>query len=300
MTIQKLIVATDYSEQANVAIEHAVAVARKTGAEVIIMHALGLSQADPSMPYPVAIPEVYAKQVAEIRKDEREKLANLASSYAESGVNVSSFFSEEMPEEGIVDAAEETQSDLIVVGSHGRKGLSRFLLGSVAERVAKKANCDVLVAREETPKNGYKHILVPTDFSAVSDMAMARAMELVADGGTIELFHCWQLPGGPVTYWGKVGPGLRENIKNGAQEYGEKSIKKFARDNVNFVFKAQEGDARHELEDRIDEGGFDLVVMGTHGRRGLQRMILGSVTESIIRHTKKSVYMVRSPEIETK
>ena len=155
------------------------------------------------------------------------------------------------------------------------------------------ADCDVLVARDVVPEGGYNRILVPTDFSEVSDKAIAAAATLVNVEGEVELFHAWQMPGGAATYWGEVGDGLRENIRRGALEFGMKSISGYAGSPGEFSFSEEEGDARHALQKRVDSGEYDLVVMGTHGRRGLGRMLLGSVTESTIRHTKKSVYLVR-------
>ncbi len=293
MSLKKIVVATDFSEQAEVATSHAFALAKKSGAELHVVHALGISAVGAAMPYPVTVPEVYSVQVSEIRKAERERLDSLCESFSGQGVTVIPVFVEAHPDEGIVHAATEIGADLIVVGSHGRSGLSRFLLGSIAEAVAKRAECDVLVARDVVPEGGYSRILVPTDFSEVSDKAIAAAAMLVNTKGEVELFHAWQMPGGAATYWGEVSDGLRENIRRGAMEFGLKSIAGYAGSPGEFSFSEEEGDARHALQKRVDSGQYDLVVMGTHGRRGLGRMLLGSVTESTIRHTKKSVYLVR-------
>lgn len=293
MTLKKIVVATDFSEQAEVATSHALALAKKMGAELHVVHALGISAVSASMPYPVAVPEVYSAQVSEIHQSEKAKLDALCESFASEGITVIPVFVEENATDGIVNAAEKISADLVVVGSHGRSGLSRFLLGSVAEAVAKRAGCDVLVARNEAPEGGYQRLLVPTDFSEVSDKATAAAAVLVNPEGHVDVFHSWQMPGGPATYWGEVGDGLRENIRRGALEFGLKAISAYASEPGKFSFSEEEGDARALLQKRVEGGDYDLIVMGTHGRRGLGRVLMGSVTETTIRHTDRSVYLVR-------
>ena len=298
MTLSKIVVGTDFSDQAKTAVGHAMSLSRHTGAKMTLMHALSMPEPDYTMPYPVTTPAVYVEQVEEIISTARTNLEDLRERLMGQGVDISHVFVNEMPDRGVVQVANEAEADLIVVGSHGRTGLSRFLIGSVAEQVARKASCDVLVARDEVPAGGYQRLLVPVDFSEVSGRAVARAAELLQPGGTIDLLHCWQLPGGSVTYWGSVGPGLRESIERGARDFGQKIVDKYSSDTVNINFQVEEGDARHIIEKKIQAGEYDLLVMGSHGRKGVNRLLLGSVTASIIKHVKGSVYVVRSKEPE--
>jgi K+-sensing histidine kinase KdpD len=127
------------------------------------------------MPYPVTTPAIYVEQVEEIVKEARAKLDEMRERLIGQGVEVSHVFVNDMADRGIVAVAKETNADLIVVGSHGRTGISRFLIGSIAERVVRHAHCDVLVARGDAPSGGFKNVLLPVDFSEVSDRAMARA-----------------------------------------------------------------------------------------------------------------------------
>jgi nucleotide-binding universal stress UspA family protein len=294
MTIAKIIVGTDFSQQAEAAVEHSLAVARHAGAEVVLMHALSMPEPDYVMPYPVTTPAIYVEQVDAIVKEARAKLDEMRERHIGQGVEVSHVFVNDMADRGLVQVATETEADLVVVGSHGRTGISRFLLGSVAEKVVRRAPCDVLVARGDAPAGGYKRILLPVDFSEVSDRAMARAAELVEPGGKVDLLHCWQLPGGSVTYWGSVGPGLGESIVKGANEFGRKAIERVGTTNAEFSLAIEEGDARHSIEKRTENGDYDLVLMGSHGRKGINRALLGSVAESTLRHLKTAVYVARA------
>ena len=294
MTASKIIVTTDFSEQAEVALQHAMSLARHSGSEVILMHALSMPYAGFSMPYPVAIPGLYQDQVKEIQVDARNRLEEQRERFLGQGVEMSHVFLDEVADRGVVSAAADSKANLIVVGSHGRTGLTRFLLGSVAERIVRRAECDVLVARGTAPAGGYKRILVPTDFSEMGDRAVACATELVAPDGIIDVLHCWQLPGRPVTYWGAVGPGLRESIQLGAIDFGKKCTDKFTGISAEMTFTSEEADPRHSIEKREKSGDYDLIVMGSHGRKGLNRFLLGSVTESTLRHVGVSVYVVRT------
>ncbi len=295
MAISKIIVGTDFSEQAERAVEHAMAVARHTGAELVLMHALSMPEPDYVMPYPITTPAIYVEQVDTIVKEARAKLDEMRERLIGQGVEVSHVFVNEMADRGIVSVAKETNADLIVVGSHGRTGISRFLIGSIAEKVVRRAHCDVLVARGDAPTGGYKHILLPVDFSEVSDRAMARASILAEPEGKVDMLHCWQLPGGSITYWGSVGPGLGESIVKGATAFGRKAIAKVSESKAEFSLAVEEGDARNNIEKRTSSGEYDLVVMGSHGRKGINRVMLGSVAESTLRHLKTSVYVTRPP-----
>lgn len=292
MTISKILVGTDFSDQADNAIHHAMLIGRKTGAEVVLVHALSMPSADYASPYPVTVPHLYAEQVDEIVAASRKRLEDERERIKGQGVEVSQAFIDDMPDRGIVAAAEKSNAKLIVVGTHGRRGLSRFLIGSIAQRVAHRATTDVLVAKSMAPDK-YQRILVPTDLSEHSEMALQRAIQLIAPGGTIDLLHLWQLPGGSVTYWGKVGPGLRESVHKGTTDYGDKLIARFSDVDAKICFSSEEGDARHEILDRLDHSRYDLVVMGSHGRKGLNRVLLGSVAEAIVSHAKQSVYLAK-------
>lgn len=296
MTLSKIIVGTDFSEQAECALKQSMVLARHSGADLVLVHALSLPEPNYSTPYPIATPVAYAEQIEEITIEARKKLEGLRESYLGQGVEISHVFIRDMPGRGIVEYASEVKADLIVMGSHGRTGLSRFLIGSVAEKVATTATCDVMIARGEVPSGGYKKILVPVDYSNSGDLAIARATELVEVDGSIELFHCWQLPGGAGIYWGVISPALRDSLREGGQAYGEQRMERFASERSHFNLVLKEGDARHSIRKRVESGDYDLVVMGTHGRKGLNRLLLGSVSQNVLRHSTKPVYLVRAAE----
>jgi nucleotide-binding universal stress UspA family protein len=163
-------------------------------------------------------------------------------------------------------------------------------LGSIAEQVVRHAKKDVLVARGHQPSGGYKKILVPTDFSDSSTQGLERAYEVVEPGGEIVLLHCWTLPGAGLTYWGPVGPELRKEIIAATESYADKFVPKHKQDHAKLTFKHLEREPKRGIQHELEEAGdYDLVVTGSHQRKGLNRWLLGSVAEATVRHSPCSV-----------
>lgn len=293
MALSRILVGTDFSDRAEFAAHHAMVIARHTGAEVILMHAMVLGTEEFSPPYAFELPGLFEDKATEIIARSRRRLEDERSRLLGQGVELSHVFVNEAPEKGIVSAAEKSKANLIVLGTHGREGLRRFLVGSVAQRVVHRAGCDVLVAREAPADNRYSQILVAIDFSKQSEMALQRALELVERGGQISLLHCWTIPGSGRTYWGPLGPALRTAIHESANKQCQALVDTFQTSDVEIVFSCEEGNARHIIIERLDAGAQDLVILGSHGRQGVSRLVLGSVAESVLAHAHHSVYIAR-------
>src|SRR5439155_3397886 len=103
------------------------------------------------------------------------------------------------PGEIVAQVAKDRAADLIVIGTHGHTGISRFLLGSVATSVLRHAPCDVLVCRGTSGPSPFLRPLVATDFSPNAARALKNAARLAGAGVAIEVVHAWQLPTGS---WG--------------------------------------------------------------------------------------------------
>jgi len=293
MTIKKIIFATDFSEQAEDASTHALAIAQRTGAELEVANALPAPSIDFAVPYAVATPGFTPEQLKQYFDEGRTRLHDAAELLRASGTSVSETLVEDLPTRGVAQLAEDHKADLIVMGTHGRKRVARFLLGSVAQWVASHVDCDVLAARGEAKEGGYKRILVPTDFSDYSIQALERAFELVAPGGTIDIIHYWKIPVGSASYWGSLGKDLRQSIRTGATTYGEKLVDKYDTDDVTTTFMQEETEVRRGISDRMSSDEYDLVVLGSHGLHGVKKVLLGSVADSVLRNSKHSVYIAR-------
>lgn len=291
--INRIVVGTDFSEQAATAASHAMAIARRSEAEVVLVHVLSMGNMSLGMPYPVVVPEAYQVSMTNLKTAAKARLEDARKALLGQGVELSHEIVEDLAQRGLVESVKELRAKLVVVGSHGRTGVSRFLLGSIAEQVTRHAPCDVLVARGNAPDGGYKRVIVPTDFSPMGDLALERAVGLAEPGGQIEVLHCWQLPGGFSMEWGESTVMLREGTEESARHCFEQRIERFANSGFEFSFKSVESPTRLGILDRVEEADFDLIVMGSHGRTGLKRVLLGSIAETTIRHSKQSVYIAR-------
>jgi nucleotide-binding universal stress UspA family protein len=201
------------------------------------------------------------------------------------------------PYAAIVEHAEKAGADLVVVGDHGATGLSRVLLGSVAERVVRFAHAPVLVARARA-RTG--RVLVATDLSDPSLPALAAARrEARRDGVRVTAVYCAE----PLAV--VAGPEYGMNWSVGAVPSFDAEV----RDHAQAMLA--EACSRCELEgdQRVLDGSpaaailataeelhAELIVLGTRGRTGLRRVLLGSVAEAVVRHAACSVLVVRLAE----
>jgi nucleotide-binding universal stress UspA family protein len=199
------------------------------------------------------------------------------------------------PADEIVRVAEEVRSSLVVVGAKPRHGAER-VLGHVAERVVRYAHTSVLVARAgpETRK-----ILIATDFTEGSLPALQLAAKLVEKTGVeATLLHVMQLPkataltaaasalGSP---WAPPPKVVIEQL----EELGRKTLEGFAQQYRFAHVEQLEGDPAAAIMARAQSLDAEMILMGSHGRTGLRRLVLGSTAEKVIRESTRSVLVAR-------
>ncbi len=188
---------------------------------------------------------------------------------------------------------------MVAVGTHGRTGFARLALGSIAEQVVRGAVCPVLtVRRTERPAVGEapartKRILVATDFSPAAGAAVERAVELAKKlGASIELLHAWEPP--PLI----DGPGVLaawvydDSAARAALEEQKREVEKRG---VAVTARFEPGVAVDRILHAAVERRPDLLLLGTHGRSGIRRLMLGSVAERVVRRAPCPVLTVHAP-----
>lgn len=291
MEIAKIIVGIDFSEQSEIAAKYAVQIARHTGARVILVHAGQV----PEKPLPKnASARTWQAAVESKMAQDRDKLEDMRKRLGNGSPEISHMIIDGFADIGLCDAGKRLDADLIVTGTHGRSGLSRFLMGSVAERVVRHYHRHVMVARPGAEhKRAFDSILVPTDFSADAEAALRLALVLVAPGGAIELFHAWDTPPELALEWS--GPVLDE-LAEDAKQAGKQLLQRYQSSERTIAFETARAGAVTGIEQRLQAREFDLVIMGSHGRRGIKRFLLGSVAEKIVRHAPCSVIVVHHHE----
>jgi nucleotide-binding universal stress UspA family protein len=291
--MKHLLVATDLSAIADAALERAIAFAARDGAKITLAYA-----------------EQRYVPTPELSETETEALATLAATQGtvaddaleerrqqvrDAGVEVDVIARKGNPDDLIPEIASEVDADLVVLATHGRTGIKRFLLGSVAEHVVRRSPVSVLVTRGTTVEAAeYRRILVGTDFSPGADKALRQAIALSAPGAEIEVAHVWQYPPGT---WGlgtladhtKAMEALRSALTNGAAERGAKILELYKDCGRQLRFELLHGPAASVLTGRAESTHRDLIAVATHGYRGFRRLLLGSVAEATVRHAPCSV-----------
>lgn len=142
---RRILYASDFSPASRPAFRRALGLARANRASLTIVHVYSIVV--PMMGEGYVMGQVYDKWMADIRADAQRRLGRLVAQARKSGVRAKGLVLEGIPHDRIVRAARSTRADLIVLGTHGRTGLGRVFLGSVAARVVTLAHCPVLTVR---------------------------------------------------------------------------------------------------------------------------------------------------------
>jgi nucleotide-binding universal stress UspA family protein len=288
----KVLAALDFGEPALEALRQARALAHGLGGTLAACHVLPATP-DLSLLFPKQGFIGEADPVGDAQRT-REALATHARSRL--GLELGEVFIERGKAYAeIVRRAEAYGADFIVVGSHGRSGLARAVLGSVAENVARYAHCSVLVAR---PARTSGVVIAATDLSNPSVPAIVAGAEAARrSGARLVVVSALELPVSMVPALGMIGAipalppaELRQQTRDLLRSTIEQAM---ARVGVTGEARVLDDSPASEIVACAEELGAELVVVGTHGRTGLSRLALGSVAERVIRGAGCSVLAVR-------
>jgi nucleotide-binding universal stress UspA family protein len=281
MVFRKILCPIDYSPGSEQATRVAIRLANEAGAELILVHAWHVPPVAFTGPYEFA-PDV----IQEIQDSAREALDDATRAAEARGARrLSSRLLHGPPRHEIVEVLERDPAfDLVVMGTHGRTGLARILLGSIAEGIVRHAPCSVLAVRAGGEARPFARVLCPIYFSDSSLAAVDLAAGLVQPGRAgITLLHVIDPP---AVYSSKERSiELARVLDRHATEHLDRWAARLAEKAPAPVAKLlRVGRPGAEILQALDEGpAFDLVVIGSHGRIGLERVILGSVAETFVR-----------------
>jgi nucleotide-binding universal stress UspA family protein len=193
--------------------------------------------------------------------------------------------------ESILARATEIGPDLIVMGTHGRSGLSKLLMGSTAEKVLRHATCSVVTVRPDihASRGPFRSLLVPVDFSESSGRALDAARKMAPDT-TLHLHHVVE-PIPPIYYSGDVTSMLA--LDGGLRNRVEEKLREWSGDHPRARLHITEGSPAAEIVRVAEQIPADLIVMSTRGLTGLEHVLVGSVTERVCRLAKVPVLTVR-------
>lgn len=281
----------DFSKNSAKALEYALHLARQTGADLHLFHA-DVLHTDPVSEMQAAERET----PVEILRDRLRKRADGTEIEAPGELHIATA-RDLAAAPAIVHYAEEHGIDLIVMGTHGRRGIRRLLLGSVTEEVVRMAPCDVLVLRKDAVLPSDKPIVVPFDFSMSSMKAFQRAQTLAElTGQDLHLLHVTFMVPYPPFYSSEevkkydTPARLTKTAKAEMEAFynveGQLPLER-------VVFATRLGQPHEVIPEYAESINADLIVMGTHGLSGIQRIMLGSTTERTLRLATQPVLVTR-------
>lgn len=297
--LERVLFPTDFSACADQALAVALDLARSNDAELHLLHAVVLHAYDPERTS-AQLAECEEEVVRRWQEIAAERLAGAAGRDQPAprlvieqrrGVSAANV---------ILAYAREHDSDLVVMGTHGRRGPSQLLLGSVAEQVVRRCECPVLTVRERTDPqliSAVERILVPVDFSDHAQRALANAKYLAAAvGASVQLLHVVEQVIHPSFYAvGKttltqLDPELPVRCRQHLAAWFDTT----PGPPVPAEYHVSEGKAVSEIVRFAEQDGSDLIVIATHGLGGLQHFLLGSVTEKVVRRAPCPVLTVKA------
>ena len=209
------------------------------------------------------------------------------------------------PVEEIVRAAEEHSAELLVVGSYGHSAIERLFIGSEAERVVRHAPCPVLLVRRRS--GGLRSILLGIDGSQCSTYAAEWLQRSpLFPEAAVRVLTVLPLSAEPVMFSGiTLVPSLMEELRSidqqtlrEAEERLDKTVAQFAAAGKQAAKELKRGHPAVNLLEEAEARDVDLIVVGSHGGSALDRFLLGSVSEHVLRHAPCSVLVVRSAPAE--
>lgn len=291
MQIKKILVPTDFSEHADHALDTAARLARPFGASLYLLHVVQLPvlAVNPEAP---AVPITFWQ---DLREHAKKRLVPLQKKLQEQGLRCEIDVIEDVPGFAIPAAAERIHADLIVMGSRGLTGLKHVLLGSVAERTVRGAACPVLTVKPVTGPVALRTIVVPMDFSPAAQRALEAVKSLAKTAGPshIVLVHAYYVPVELEQYLTTHGDPFYERVSKGVTKDLEAILVSLQDAGLSAEYIARPGVPETVILDVVKEKKADLVAMGTHGRRGIGHLLLGSVAEKVVRNAPVPVLTVR-------
>ncbi|MFC2050106.1 universal stress protein [Chloroflexota bacterium] len=208
----------------------------------------------------------------------------------------------------ILDFTAENEIDLIIMATHGRSGMTRWWMGSVAEKVISEATAPVLLVRSKRPSKTraagkpklLHNILAPLDGSDIGEAALPYA-EIVAtnSGALISLLQVVSPPG-TVEASLLGGPDWRKFVKamhNAGEDYLKNIAERLIGKGIKTTFEVITGDPADKIVEYANDKKASLIAMSTHGRTGLSRWVLGSIADKVLHGGRIPILLVRSPKM---
>jgi nucleotide-binding universal stress UspA family protein len=281
--LRKILVATDFSPRAEIAIERAVQLAEEHSATLTVLHVMTEALREQAGKRQIAL---------KMEKDLRRKLIALSPRHENTmtiQVTIGTPFVE------IIRRARKEAVDITLVGAHGAQFIKDLLLGTTAEKIVRKGDRPVLVVKRPV-RAPYRNVLLPTDFTDPSRQALEFAMR-VAPEAKYQLLHVFQGIEGQLRRAGFAKSEIQRYRQQAAHQSREEMtqfIRRLGLDGTSISRLLRYGRPPHVITSVAQGLRPNLVCVGSAGRTGLPHILLGSVAEHVLREAPCDVLVVRS------
>jgi nucleotide-binding universal stress UspA family protein len=291
---QTLLVPLDGSELGEAAVPWAACLARAGDFAIV------LTQIVPWQPYYTMVADGTRQRLPTLAQEPVEVyLGQVRQRLLDQGLSAGTLARQGQPAETILQLADEVQAYAVVMATHGRGGLGRLLLGSVARKVLEQAVVPVLLVRARAAQAGrepaLRRLLVPLDGSSLAERALKVARDVATEGATLVLT---EVVAPIVRVPGSVGTGTPIVDKKATQRAvaaAESYLRALAAGDaprLSIEPVVRTGAAGEEILRTAHEARADLIVMTTHAYTGPARWLLGSVADEVVRRAEQPVFLI--------
>lgn len=297
--LETILVATDFSETADLALDRALDLAGRHASEIVLVHVMQPEIPIVATPEMIVVPPDYEKL---LREASVEGLAQASERVRAAGLRVREVLEKGHPARKITACADAVDADLILIGTRGHTGFRHLLLGSVAEEVVRLARQPVLTVHpgDDRPIEPVERLLFPTDFSPAADHALSVATRLLAGSrdARILLVHTF-LVSPSVVPLGGFRTGTAPHFVEDAQKLAERAtapaVEALRERGLDVEVIVERGDPAEIVTELAAAREVDLIVMGTRGHSKLRQILLGSTAERVVEHAPCPVMTVHEP-----
>jgi nucleotide-binding universal stress UspA family protein len=289
----KILVAVDSSSASTIAAREAAARVWPAGTTVHV-----ISVVEPIYGWNVPDLEEALQQSGE------EVVQGVAEYFRQAGLDTTTAVLTGDPKTAIVSEAADSRADFVVIGAHSTHGVMQFLLGGVARAVARFAACSVEIVRRSPGPEPLK-LLLATDGSECSQAAARSVAQRPWPAGTAFRILSVVEPSAPLFRTSFFSHEIMEQLRGKDMQRAQEAVASAE----SILFKAgveasstvavPAATPKELILSEATEWGADLIVLGSHGRRGVNRFLLGSVSEAVALHANCSVEIIRSPQPAT-
>ncbi len=269
-TLSRIVVGTDFNELAASALRFAGSIAARAGAELTVVYA---DTFEPPAEFTASQVRRIVESIERSRSRARDQLERHVADHVVRGVKVKVVVAEGAPAASIAKIAESESADFIALGTHGRGGLQRLMVGSVAESVMREARVPVLTVRSTATPGSIRRVLCPVNASEIAAIAVDRAAQIArAVGAELTLLHV-------------AAAGDRHPF----------DIEALMPDDVRTTItkcEIEHEDPAAEILAAEDRGTYDLIVIGAEHKLVRDMTMFGTTTAAVTRHAHTPVLTV--------